>query len=392
MNLNAGQLYFIGAAAQPILEIYNPSDETRTGPVAQFPFTRVTAGHKTTAAQWLARPNLPADGDWHFRVNLGNGRYHAPANGNLYRTPLRKLWVQNHQIFGYLPVPVISPSRVEKISAFTGSLPPRDIYVYLPRGYKEQPARSYPVIYMHDGQNCFEAFAKDSFAGSWQADLVADRLIAHGQMRECIIVGVSNGGPNRKVEYLPPYTTIYPPAKSAGKMGKKPHAASRPYSGRADETVAYYRYEVAPFINQQYRTLVGQENTATCGSSLGGLFTIYIAWERTEFAYHHAAMSPSFWITRTPQGTLETIERLRNGEPRNIRLWLDSGTLDAPGRGDDGQADTLAARNALLENGYVEGPNFKYFVDDGAVHNEAAWAGRLDKVFRFLFPEGSNHA
>lgn len=392
IDLIDSQFYFIGAAKQPVLEIYDPSDDTFSSPVAKIPFVRSGVGYGSRNARWLAQPKLPPAGDCHFQIKFSDGRHHSPVSGRAFCTPLRTLWVYKHQIFSYRPARSISPSRVEKIPAFTGSLPTRDIYVYLPRGYDQQPARSYPVIYMHDGQNCFEAFAGDSFAGSWQADLVADRLIAHGQMRECIIVGVSNGGPARKAEYLPPYTTIYPPAKSVGKMGKKPHAASLPYSGRADETLAYYRYEVAPFVNQQYRTLVGRENTATCGSSLGGLFTTYIAWERTEFAYHHAAMSPSFWITRTPQGTLETIERLRTGEPRDIRLWLDSGTLDAPGRGDDGRADTLAARNALLENGYVEGPNFQYFVDDGAVHNEAAWAGRLDKVFCFLFPQGVDHA
>ena len=113
---------------------------------------------------------------------------------------------------------------------------------------------------------------------------------------------------------------------------------------------------------------------------MGGLFSAYLAWEHSEFARHHALMSPSFWLTRTRQGTLKTIERLRTERPRDIRLWLDSGTAN------DGMVETLAARDALRENGYIEGLNFRHYIDEGAGHNEVAWAGRLPLIFQFLFP------
>ncbi len=32
----------------------------------------------------------------------------------------------------------------------------RDLVVYLPPGYDDQPQRSYPVLYLHDGQNLFD--------------------------------------------------------------------------------------------------------------------------------------------------------------------------------------------------------------------------------------------
>ena len=52
---------------------------------------------------------------------------------------------------------------------------------------------------------------------------------------------------------------------------------------------------------------------------------------------------------------METVRRLREGEPRDLRLWLDSGTLDSPGKGDDGMEDTKKARDALLANGFELG-------------------------------------
>ena len=271
-------------------------------------------------------------------------------------------------------------SRVIKIPEFKGRLSKRPLYIYLPPGYDNDPDRYYPVIYMHDGQNCFEAFAEDSYVGSWCADETADRLIRRGLMRPCIIVGVSHGRKRRTAEYLPPYAVFQP------KKGEETTDQRKGVAGRADRTFAYYRDDVVPYIHRHYRAFSGREYTATCGSSMGGLFSTYIAWEHPEFARQHAILSPAYWMTRDEQGKMEPVERLRTGRPRDVRLWLDSGTRDAPGRGDDGQRETRAAREALLGNGYVEGPDFHYFLDKGGIHKESSWATRLPQVFRFLFP------
>ncbi|MFQ5436978.1 MAG: alpha/beta hydrolase, partial [Anaerolineae bacterium] len=255
--------------------------------------------------------------------------------------------------------------------------------------------RLYPVLYMHDGQNCFEAFAADSYAGSWKADQTADRLIGSGRMRACIIVGVGNGGDARIAEYLPPYATYQLPAKKKKKKkGSRKRANARkaasftppPIVGRAHKTAVYYRDEIAAYMRRHYRVDHRREQTATCGSSMGGLLSTYLAWEFPEFARQHAMLSPAYWLTRTPAGKLEAVERLRHGSPRDVRLWLDSGTQDAPGRGDDGWPETAAARDALLANGYRIGPDFQYFRDEGACHRESDWAARLHRVFEFLFP------
>jgi predicted alpha/beta superfamily hydrolase len=270
--------------------------------------------------------------------------------------------------------------HVIKIKGFKGSLPERPLYIYLPPGYDDNSDRHYPVLYMHDGQNCFQAYAADSFIGSWYADETADHLIKKGLMEPCIIVGVGHGNSQRTAEYLPPYATFHPKKENDRKDTRKG------IIGRADLTVNYYQNDVAPYIQKHYRVLSGRENRATCGSSMGGLFSSYIAWEFPEFAHHHALISPAFWTTANGQGKMEPIERMRREAPRDVRLWLDSGTRDAPGRGDDGRYETAAARDALLANGYVEGANFRYYLAKGAIHKESAWAARLPLIFQFLFP------
>lgn len=276
--------------------------------------------------------------------------------------------------------PSNSPSRVIKFPAFKGRLPERDLYVYLPPGYDEDQDAHYPVLFMHDGQNCFQAYVADSFAGSWRADETADRLINQGHMRACIIVGVSNGGEERIREYLPPYASIQP------RLGKYPIPWPNARCGRADVTYEYYAEDVASFLRAHFRVREGRDHTATCGSSMGGLFSTYIAWERPGFARHHGILSPTYWVTCDWRGVMTAIERLTTEKPRDVRLWLDSGTSYQPGRGDDGMKDTRKARDALMKNGYEPGPNFRYYLDDGAIHHESSWAARLPLVLPFLFP------
>ncbi len=50
----------------------------------------------------------------------------------------------------------------------------RDLFVWLPARYDENPSKRYPVLYMHDGQNLIDP--KTSFAGQdWQVDETATR-------------------------------------------------------------------------------------------------------------------------------------------------------------------------------------------------------------------------
>lgn len=383
MDLTTGQIHYFSESETPYLEVKDAQ-----GAIERVPFVRLAAGRDSGENQWVAKPELPATGNWAFRIDLGDKTYDAPQGGEFYLTGLRKLWLQDGEIFSYKPAGHVSPSRVIKSPDFTGSLPTRDLYIYLPRGYKEHTDKHYPVLYMHDGQNCFEAFVHDSFAGSWRADDTADILIKQGRMRECIIVGISNGAQHRVAEYLPIYTIYQVNRRDLSENAIKRNKLIAPkfIIGAAHHTLAYYRDEVAPHIAKKYRVLDNREHRATCGASMGGLFSAYIAWEHTDFARHHALMSPSFWITRTAQGKLETVERLRTGVPRDVRLWLDSGTRDAPNRGDDSMPETLMARGALLENGYREGQDFQYHLDEGGIHHESAWAKRLPLIFQFLFP------
>lgn len=366
---------------QPLLEIWKSPGQTHVKPLMLQDPDRY-AGERW----WMALPKFMMSKKWKFRILLDD-EVIFPKGPNKYHTSyLEKVWIRNEEVYDYPPTPGIplSPSRVMRIKGFEGSLPTRPLYVYLPRGYDDHLQRHYPLILMHDGQNCFESHVDDSFSGSWNADSAADKSIRLGLMRECIIVGVSNGNKERLWEYLPPYST-FPFEEQPALEPDLPPAV--PTVGRADETLTYYRDHVIPYVQEHFRILGGRENIATCGSSLGGLFSSYIACEFPEFAKHHAIVSPSYWITANTSGELEGINRISalTGH-QDLRIWLDSGTRYAPGRGDDGMYETLKARDAFLNKKFKQGKNFRYYLAQGATHHESAWAARLPLIFQFLFP------
>lgn len=97
-----------------------------------------------------------------------------------------------------MTAPPLSTSKVLKLP-FANALGARPLYIYLPPGYDDPAAQTarYPVLYLHDGQNCFETFAEDALGETWRAEKTADALIAAGEVQPLIIVGVGNGGDKR---------------------------------------------------------------------------------------------------------------------------------------------------------------------------------------------------
>ena len=75
----------------------------------------------------------------------------------------------------------------------------RRIWLYLPPDYHDTK-KSYPVIYMHDGQNLFDEAT--SYSGEWKIDETLNELHASGD-KGCIVVGIDNGGAERLNEYSP---------------------------------------------------------------------------------------------------------------------------------------------------------------------------------------------
>jgi predicted alpha/beta superfamily hydrolase len=232
----------------------------------------------------------------------------------------------------------------------------RSLRFYLPPSYSENPLKRYPVLYMHDGQNLFEA-STASFGVEWQVDEAANRLIPQGQMDEVIVVGIDHGGSSRIYEYTPCCDPQYG-------------------GGGAPQYERFLLDSVKPYVERTYRTLPGKENTALMGSSLGGLISYYIGRRNPGVFSKVAGLSSSFWWNN--QAMPREVEQSTVKLP--LRFYLDAGTQN------DGLTETTRMRDALAADGHVQGQDLYYYVAQGAGHTESAWAARVHIPLTYLFP------
>src|ERR1700736_2578126 len=131
----------------------------------------------------------------------------------------------------------------------------RDVLVYLPPGYSRFSNRRYPVLYLQDGQNVFDAAT--SFAGvEWGMDETAQRLIRQNLIEPVIIVAIANTGEDRIHEYAPTRGVI----DSSAKRKKRSKGLARDY-GR------FLIEELKPYIDKKYRTKTEDEFTGLGGQS-----------------------------------------------------------------------------------------------------------------------------
>ena len=279
----------------------------------------------------------------------------------------------------------VDGTLVEHPDFASSHVQPRNVTVWLPPGYEAGSGR-HPVLYMHDGQNLFDA--SKALFGEWGVDEHLGRLIANGQVRAPIVVGVWNT-PLRLREYVPADLIAALPAEVRDDV-------SAIYGGAplSDQYLRFMVEELKPFIDQTYRTLTGPADTLVSGSSMGGLISLYAVMKHPQ-VFGAAACLSTHWPLR--------IDGL--DDPAALAVWRDkvvgawtgvvANGLPAPGahrfyfdRGDETLDQFYAVFQSRIdavfgERGY--GPrDFQTLLFPGHQHNEASWNGRLDVPLKFL--------
>jgi predicted alpha/beta superfamily hydrolase len=230
----------------------------------------------------------------------------------------------------------------------------RDVLVYLPPSYASS-GRHYPVLYMQDGQNLFDATT--SFAGEWLVDETMERVSHEGL--EAVIVAIPNSGKERADEY-------------------SPFRDERIGGGRGDDYLSFVVDTLKPRIDAEFRTRRERAATGIMGSSMGGLISLYALVRRSEIFGLAGAMSPSLWFARG--AIFGVVSELTHWDGR---LYLDTGTLE--GRGHLRQVRELV--RLLRRRAVHPRRQMKYVEERGAGHNEAAWARRFEPAVRWLLPK-----
>jgi predicted alpha/beta superfamily hydrolase len=237
----------------------------------------------------------------------------------------------------------------------------RTVVVHLPGAYDEE-VRRYPVIYMQDGQNLFDD--STSFAGSWS---LGEELVSASRLgADAIIVGIHHASAHRVNEY-------------------SPFVDERVGGGDAAAYATWVCDVLRPAINDRFRTLPAREQTGVAGSSMGGLFSLYAIFARSDVFGFAAVMSPSLWFA---SGAI--FDWVHNQPFVDARIYLDVGARE----GERTLANARRLRDMLMAKGYLPGQRLRWVEDASGVHHESAWGRRFRKALPALLavspPQRSN--
>jgi alpha-glucosidase len=228
----------------------------------------------------------------------------------------------------------------------------RTVRLYLPPGY-EASSKSYPVLYMQDGQNLFDNGT--AYAGEWSVDESLNTL-ASEQGLELIVVGIDNGGDFRMNELSP-----WPNERFGEAQG--------------EQYLQFIVEVVKPYMDTNYRTLPEVQNTAIMGSSMGGLMAHYAIHQNPEVFGKAGVFSPSYWYS--PDVFAHSKFHRMDDE---ARLYVLFGSEE----GDGMVADTDKMHRQLKQQGHPR-QNMQFIRVEGGEHNEKLWRDAFSAAVQWLF-------
>ena len=248
----------------------------------------------------------------------------------------------------------------------------RNVEVWLPPSFGDEPKQQYPVIYMHDGQNVFNP-KTSTHQIDWDVDGAITRLTEESRIREAIVVAIWST-PNRIAEYMP--------QKAFEALSEEQIAALPNYHGNFPRSDGYLKFlveELKPFIDNKYPTLTDLQNTAIMGASMGGLISLYAICEYPEVFGYAGCLSTHFPIAN---GIVLEYMKENLPDPENHKIYFDYGTetLDAQYEPYQLKADAI-----MQENGWERNKNWMTKKFEGHDHSEMAWRSRVHVPLEFFF-------
>jgi len=283
----------------------------------------------------------------------------------------------------------VSGGKLLRIENFKSDyVVPRNIDIWLPDGSDEGPL---DVLYMHDGQMLFDS--TNNWNGQeWKVDETLSSLIAEGEIRPCIVIGIWNTE-FRHSEYFPqkPFESL-----DSG-FQEQIFNTTDPYGNRlfrkpvcSKEYLRFIVEELKPFIDSKFNTNPNRDHTFIAGSSMGGLISMYAICEYPEI-FGGAACLSTHWpgVLHTADTMIPEafVNYMRNYLPRpgNHLFYFDFGTttLDAMYEPLQQKVDQVMSSKGYTEANWV---TVKY---EGEPHTEDAWSKRFDVPVKFLLDPGN---
>jgi predicted alpha/beta superfamily hydrolase len=240
----------------------------------------------------------------------------------------------------------------------------RMIRVYLPLSYHESN-KTYPVLYMHDGQNVFED------EGAIKGVSLGLKYYLDENKMEIIVVAIDLNpeGEERINEYCPWVN---------GEIAEKIIGHKSSSGGKGEQYVDFIVNELKPLIDDKYRTR--KDQTSMAGISLGGLISTYAACRYPHIFKRIAAISPGYYRN---QEELEVY--VRNSDLTAIeRFYMDFGTQEIS---DDKELNNQFTEmiHSIYEilSSKIEDTRYQS-IKDGE-HNYTSFKKRIGEVLTYLY-------
>ncbi|MCM8557857.1 alpha/beta hydrolase [Sphingomicrobium sediminis] len=267
------------------------------------------------------------------------------------------------------------------------------VWVWLPDGYAtREEGERFPVLYMHDGQNLFDP-TLTNYNKEWGMDEAITRLAARGDLREWIVIGIESPA-QRWQALFPEKLEGSISDETFVRLGNLADVSEvRRQDLMGDEYLAFLTGTLKPYVDRNYATLAGPEDTAVMGSSMGGLMSIYAIAEHPDIFGQAAGLSVHLPLGLPSEDEAVVADNIRDTmaawrayleasdfDPATNRLYVDHGT----GTLDRFYPPYFDAFDAMVaELGWAL-PNYESRRYTGTEHDEDAWRERVDIPLGFL--------
>lgn len=239
----------------------------------------------------------------------------------------------------------------------------RTIRVYLPVSYQDGK-NTYPVLYMHDGQNVFDD--REAIGG---VSLNLKSYLDENKL-DVIVVAIDQNSEERFNEYSP---------WKDGEYVKKLLGQASSLGGKGKEYADFIVNQLKPLIDEKYRTK--EDYTAMAGISLGGLISTYAACMYPEIFKHIMIFSSAFYRNQVD------IENLIKESDLSLieSFYMDCGTKE----GGESENDYIC-REFLATNQRVYDilrqklPTTRFEIIKNASHGYIYFKERRAELFNFL--------
>ncbi len=281
----------------------------------------------------------------------------------------------------------VSAGKVVRYQDFKSAfVEARNVDVWLPASYNKN--KKYAVLYMHDGQMLFDS-TQTWNKQEWGVDEAISQLVKENKIKDCIVVGIWNGGKNRHIDYFPqkPFEALSRAEQDTLYAANRLNGNSV-FSGRvqSDNYLNFLVNELKPFIDKNFSTYKTPDATFIAGSSMGGLISIYALCEYPKVFGGAACLSthwPGIFKADNPfPKAMQVYLKAKLQVAKNHKIYFDYGTetLDAMYEPFQLQVDSIMQSKLYS----FKNNDWKTQKFEGENHSEVAWRKRLHIPILFL--------